>query len=158
MKRFLRKTVLFVLVPAIILCFIDAVLPPTFFSYRSAEGIQYKSGIVPHFGYFYPNTTSEMLAQGDLCFHTKYRQYRKEVWHIDALGFRNDSVLQDPDIIIIGDSFIGGFNGTQDELFSKQLDTALGGGVKIYNMAPSTVSNFDKLLKTGLLKKPKLII
>lgn len=158
MKRFLKKTFFFAFLPVLIIGTTEAILSPTFFTYRSGEGLQYKSGMVPHFGHFHTNSKAEMIAQGDLCFYTKYSKRIKEFWQIDDLGYRNDSVIQKPDILIIGDSFIGGHNSTQSELFSKILAEALGENVRIYNMAIATLSQFDKLLKMGILKKPKLII
>ena len=68
MKTFLRN-ILFFLVPIICLMVLEALLPPTTFSFRPFEGLTYATK-VPRRSSLYPNSKVSMIAFGDLCHHT----------------------------------------------------------------------------------------
>ena len=146
----------FVLIPVFIWGVIEALLPITFFTHRHWESIFFQTK-VPAKTEIYPNVSSSMDAVGDLCFNTKYKVVKHEVWITDKLGFRNDSFTEQPDILFIGDSFTAGTGLSQDEIISNKVKKKLS-GVTVYNMAPSNFDEFDRHFKLGLIKKPKLII
>jgi hypothetical protein len=99
-----------------------------------------------------------MNAVGDMCHHTKNAIIKHEIWKTDKLGFRNDAFIDSSDILFIGDSFIEGSALTQVDILSNQVRRIYREKIKVYNLAPSSFNEFDKLLKTGVIKKPKLIV
>jgi len=150
---------LFFAIPLAIIGIAEAfVLPPNFFTHRSWEALIYKNP-VPHMGAFYPNMHTTMSEQGDLGFNTRYGVTKQQVqWITDQLGFRNDSFIEDPDVLFIGDSFIAGIALSQEETISNRLAAALDKKVKVYNMAPSSFANFNFFYKSNIVKKPRIII
>ncbi len=106
----------------------------------------------------YPNISSSINAAGDLCHHTSHAIIKREFWKTDKFGFRNNDFIEDPDIVLIGDSFIAGCGLSQDEIISDRLRYKLNGNMRIYNMAPGSFSDFDEYFSKGLIKKPKIII
>lgn len=157
MKVFLKKALLFIVIPIISLGVIEAMLPITFFAFRHFEAVRFETN-VPHKTSMYPNISSSMLAVGDLCHHTKYAVIKKEIWKTDKLGYRNDTFYASPDVLIIGDSFTMGSGLSQEETLSSKLESKSNNKLKVYNMATTTMSEFDKQLKLGVINKPKLLI
>jgi alginate O-acetyltransferase complex protein AlgJ len=157
MSRFLKKVFVFILIPFILWIIVEESLPITFFTSRHYEAVFFRSS-VPHKYQMYPNVSSKMNAVGDLCHHTKLAIIKKEDWKTDKIGFRNDNFIEQPDILIIGDSYIMGTSLSQENTLTNQLNSKFGCKVKVYNMAPSTFTEFNSLLKQGILKKPKIII
>jgi hypothetical protein len=157
MKKFIKKIFLFLFIPVIITATIEELLPVTFFTHRPWEALEFHTSI-PHNSKFYPNTTASMDAQGDLCYNTDKAVLRRESWITDKLGYRNDSFIQQPDILFIGDSFIAGCSLNQNETITNRVRYKLNDKTKVYNMAPCTFSEFDKYIKEGLIKKPRIII
>jgi len=158
-KKFLKRTALFVLLPLFILSITEAyILPPNFFTYRVWEAIVYKNP-VPHLGSFYPNTHIKMDEQGDLAARTRYAVVKKNIeWSIDELGFRNDSFVEDQDLLLIGDSFTAGLTLNQDETITRRVKVLLGGKAKVYNIAPASFGDFAFLYQNKFLAKPKVVI
>ncbi|MBP1639846.1 MAG: alginate o-acetyltransferase AlgJ [Bacteroidetes bacterium] len=157
MKHFLRKFLLFTS-PILLLWITEAfILPPNFFTYRLWESLRYSSQI-PRVGPFYPNITLDMTEQGDLGHHTANAMDKKVVWKTDEWGFRNDRFIADPDVLIIGDSFVAGTGLSQDQTLTARLTALTGGKLKIYNMAPSSLDDMIYLMKNGIMHKPKLLI
>lgn len=157
MKTFLKKIALFIFIPIILCVITEAVLPFTFFTHRHWEALPFMSNI-PKNTDFYPNMKSSMIAVGDLCHHTINAIPKKEIWITDKLGFRNDEFVDQPDILFIGDSFTGGTSLSQDQTIAYRVKSKFNNKLKVYSMAPSSFSTFDRYFKTGVLKKPKLII
>ena len=156
MKVFLQNIFLFIS-PIIFLLVIEALLPPTLFTFRSWEGISFNSRIYTH-SPFYPDTKIYTNAVGDLCHHTNKATVKTEYWITDKLGFRNDEFVDEADILFIGDSFIAGSSLSQDETISNRVKSKYKTRQKVYNMAPSSISRFKYYLETGVIKKPKLVI
>lgn len=155
MKLFLKRVVFFVVTPVALLLIGCIILPARMFVYRPWEALKFAT--VPSYASFYPDRELELEAVGDLCHHTAYSIKRKEYWKTDEQGFRNSQFFREADLFIVGDSFIAGTGMTQDNTVSSQImkiDTSL----KTYNMAPSSMSEFDRLLKLGIIKKPKVLI
>jgi alginate O-acetyltransferase complex protein AlgJ len=156
MKKFLLMLLVF-FVPVLVLMVVEVMIPPNMFSFRPWEGLKY-STTVTTYCQFYPNQSIEMDAVGDLAHHTDKAVHRTERWVTDKLGYRNDAFIEQADVLIIGDSFIAGTGLTQDDLLSNKLQSKMGKGFKIYNMAPSSFAKFDYFLRLGIIKKPKMII
>jgi alginate O-acetyltransferase complex protein AlgJ len=155
MSYFLKKLILFIFIPTLIWGITEALLPITFFTHRHFEAVGFIK--VPAKTSMYPNISSSMDAVGDLCFHTKNQIIKHEVFLTDKLGFRNDEFIEEPDILFIGDSFIEGSSLSQDEIISNKVSKKLN-GKKVYNMAVSDLSHFDRFLQLGIIKKPKMLI
>jgi alginate O-acetyltransferase complex protein AlgJ len=150
---------MFVLVPIVLVGLTEALLlPPTFFTYRTWEALVFKNPI-PHMGSFYPNMKTEMSEQGDLAFHSNFAEIRDNiVWKTDELGYRNNTFIKQPDVVIVGDSFMAGVTLSQENTFANLLDGELPKKISVYNMSPSTFGNFDFLLSSGVIGRPKLVI
>jgi hypothetical protein len=158
MKTFLRN-ILYFFAPFICLLVIEAFLPPTSFSFRPYEGLTFGTK-VPRRSSLYPNSKVSMIAFGDLCHHTNKAIAKPEFWITDKLGFRNDEFIEEADILFIGDSFFAGASLSQDEIISNRVKSKSNNKIKVYNISPSSpsFSLFAYFLKTGLIKKPKLVI
>lgn len=157
MQKFIQKICLYILLPLSILMIAEAFSPMTLFTHRHFEAIRYGSS-VPHLHTHYPNFTSDFEAVGDLCHHTKKAIKKNEFWISDSIGFRNDTFIKHADILFIGDSFIQGNTLSQDNTITNKVNKKLHGKYKSYNMASSTLSEFDKYLTLGIIKKPKLLV
>jgi hypothetical protein len=157
MALFLRKIFLILIVPVIFLMGLEIVLPVTLFTHRHFEAISF-STLVPHNSGSFPNIRSKMNAVGDLCHHSKFAVIKKEVWNTDKLGFRNNDFIADPDVLIIGDSFIMGSGLSQDETITNQVQSKIGNKVKIYNLATCTFFDFKNYYAVNIFKKPKVLI
>jgi len=155
MKRFFRLLLIFT-IPILLVCILDSViLSPVIFTNRVWEGLSFKDEMsMP----FYPNQSIKMQEIGDLGFHTKAAVIKDVVWKTDRLGYRNDSVITDPDILIVGDSFVAGSTLTQDSTLTNTLIRLTKHKYKIYNIAPVQFSTCVSLLNKGIIKRPKLII
>lgn len=153
MKKFIIKSLLFILPLSIF--FIEGFLPLDTFTYRPWETLLYKTKSSIAFP-FYPNKNIDMLSVGDLCHHTKYAIQKRENWITDKLGYRNDTFIYNPDVVIIGDSFVAGSSLEQDSTLTNLLKNKLD--LKIYNIAPAEFNDFINLLKNKVIKKPKLVI
>jgi hypothetical protein len=157
MKRFLKRFALFAS-PILFVWMLEAfILPPNFFTYRLWESLRYSSQI-PRVGPFYPNITLEMTEQGDLGHHTARAVEKRVEWKTDEWGFRNDRFIADPDVLIVGDSFVAGTGLSQDQTLTAQLTAMTGHRLKIYNMAPATLDDMVFLMQNGIMHKPKLLI
>ena len=106
---------------------------------------------------FYPNQQLQMTSVGDLCHHTPYAIEKEEDWITDKLGFRNDHFIEEPDVVLVGDSFMVGAALPQDSTLTNLLK-AKAGDLQFYNMAPSTFSGFIRAMENGTLRKPKVLI
>jgi hypothetical protein len=161
MKKFLGKLLAFSIVPLLIIL-TDLVLPLNTFTFREWEALQ---NHYPNYSYgsFYPNQEISMTEYGDLGRHTPYAIAKPTSWRTDRLGFRNDQYIADPDIVLIGDSFIAGSSLTQDQTLGNQLQHLLASSTvipkyKVYNIAPEPFEKFDKLLRAGKIQTPALAI
>lgn len=153
MKRFIINVFLFVLPFSILI--IELILPINYFTYRPWEALLYSSKTGIAFP-FYPNQHLKMNAVGDLAHHTKYSVLKKEDWITDELGYRNNTFIKKPKILLIGDSFITGTGLTQDSTITNILMNKLN--IDVYNLAPSNFNDFISLLNNKKIEKPKLVI
>ncbi|WP_374441855.1 hypothetical protein [Epilithonimonas sp.] len=157
MKKFILRTFLFSL-PFLAVEIAQAFLPINFFTHRLHEAIIYSSKNIPHNYPIYPNQKGKMTGYGDLCFNTKYAIPKDESYITDELGFRNDKFIKNPDIIIIGDSYTMGATLNQSQLLANQMMKNSDHKYSVYGMAPVNFSILDKMLKLGVINKPKYII
>jgi hypothetical protein len=157
MRLFLKKLGLYILLPVFIWGLIEAILPVTTFTHRHFEATSFRTSL-PKQTVWYPNINSKMNAVGDLCHHSKYAIRKEEIWRTDNIGFRNDAFISNPDILIVGDSFVIGSGLTQDETLTNQMKSRLKDKWKVYNLSTCTFSDYIKYYNDGIFKKPKLII
>lgn len=136
--------------------FLEPFISLSTFTFRPHESLlYYHSGAgMP----FYPNHRLFMKSEGDLCANTEYAVKKDELWLTDHLGYRNNEYVFDPDVLIIGDSFILGTSISQDSTLTNLLSGRLSGKLEIYNLAPATFHDFVSLLEGKALSKPEVII
>lgn len=156
MKRLIIKLLFFVL-PILGWLIIEGFLPPNTYTYRPWEALKFQT-VFSIRKFFHPNTTVQMKSSGELCHHTKFSTYKDELWKTDKLGNRNDAFIEDPDILIIGDSFVAGILITQDSTITNQLQNIMGESYSVYNFIPAFLTKFEYYLKNNLIQKPDLII
>lgn len=157
MKRFIVKIFIFTF-PVLLWFTIEGFLPSSVFTWRPWEALLFNYYRFSFGKVFYPYSDLQMNTVGQLCHHTKYSITKMEKWKTDKSGNRNDVFIEDPDILLIGDSFVVGGALTQDSTFTKQLQYYLGDSLKVYNIAPAEFSVLDYYLKKKIIKKPKLVI
>ncbi|MBB3696803.1 hypothetical protein KMW28_22820 [Flammeovirga yaeyamensis] len=159
LNKFLKRIIYYFLIPFLVYCFIEGVLPATTYTFRYAEGLQFKSRLrIPHLTSNYPNIDSKGTAEGDLCHHTSNAIVKKEDWKTDKLGFRNNQFIEQADIILIGDSYIQGVGLSQEETLGNQIITKSDSTISVYSMGPSSIVEFIRLMNLGLIKPPKVMI
>lgn len=132
-------------------------LPINYFTHRNWEALLLQSKI-PFYGPYFPNVNIQSVEVGDLAYYTEFAINKKVIWKTDELGFRNEVVINKPDILVIGDSFIAGTSLSQEQTFTNQLSKEFHGKFEIYNFAPSSFSYWVRLMEQGTLKKPKYLI
>jgi len=133
-------------------------LPIYAFTHKFYESPLYRSSIIPHNFPLYANQKGRMTGVGDLCFDTPYEIYKNEDYITDQLGFRNDQFIENPDVIIIGDSFTMGATLSQSQILANQMMKNSGNRYSVYGIAPADFSVLDKMLKLNLIRKPKYVI
>lgn len=154
MNKFIHKILIFCV--AFIPFGLEVFLPLNTFTFRPDEALLYAhSGL----GFpFYPNHEIEMQSQGDLAAFSKYSIAKDLFWITDSLGYRNNKFIHDPDIVIIGDSFVLGSSLTQDSTITNLLFSKFHHKLKIYNLAFASITEFKVLLDNSIIQKPKLLI
>ena len=156
MKRFILNVTYFSAFVLILMSIIEIVTPSEFTTYRSWEALKAESKGM-FIGPFYPNKNVRRNEYGDLAHHTKYEVLKKDVyWQTDALGFRNKEVIDQPDLVFLGQSNIAGCSVSQNENISSQVSKI--SGLSSYNMAPYSFPEFTRLLDQGIIKKPKVVV
>jgi len=158
MTQFLKRLLIFILLPISILWIVEVFcLPINYFTHRNWEALLLHSKI-PLYGPFCPNVKIKSIEVGDLAYNSEFAIDKNVIWKTDELGFRNEAVIKEPDILIIGDSFIAGTSLSQEQTFTNQLSKEYEGKLKIYDIAPSSFSYWVRLMEQGTLKKPKYVI
>jgi len=153
MKKYLIRVIIF-FCPIVFLLSFELFLPLNFFTYRPWEALIYeKNGMK-----FVPNQKLPMISVGDLCAYTNYAIKKNELWITDNLGFRNNSFISNPDVLVIGDSFIVGCSLHQDSILTNTLNKKTKGSLTFYNIASATFSDFIQLLNLQIIQKPKIVI
>ena len=156
MKKFLIK-ILFFISPVVLWVLFEGFSPVDLFTYRPWEAIVFKTRM-GNGKCFYPEMQISMTSVGDLCHHTPWEVKKYETWTTDALGYRNDSVITSPDIIIIGDSFITGSGLVQDSTLVNLIETLSDNTATAYAIAPGIFQDYTDFYNAGTFKKPKLLV
>lgn len=107
---------------------------------------------------YYPKHSISMISEGDLCYYTSHAVQKNELWITDEIGYRNNRFYNDPDVILIGDSFLLGISITQDSILSNLLMSKSNTELKIYNLSQATFADFVTLLSHGTFNVPKIIV
>jgi hypothetical protein len=144
-------------VPVMAIVLVEILVPVTAFVYRPWEAIVFSTRVADYSPPFYPNAAMKMVSVGDLCHHTRNAISKEEDWKIDELGFRNDTLIVDADILIVGDSYVAGTSLDQEHTIGNQLKKC-DPGIKVYCMAPWSMQAFMEYLNAGKIKKPKQLI
>lgn len=154
MKKFLSKIFWFSL-PLIVLFGIELFVPSSLYSHRVWEVLLFDT-VPENFSQFYPNQNICMNSQGDLAYNTVNAINKKECWTTNKLGFRNDSFIEEPDIIILGQSFaVGALNNQNETLANTIMEKS---NYSCYSFAPASLSQLDYYLKNEIIKKPKYLV
>jgi len=119
-----------------------AILPLDAYYFRPWE---YMTGS-NRFGLPRTNESVTIKAHGDLSNMLgvrRYRQYRIVTSTVDERGHRNAPITQhiDPDIVVVGNSFMYGAGTNDEETFTSQLQRRLT-GKKITAEVPVNISDF----------------
>jgi hypothetical protein len=158
MRYLVVKFGLFIL-PIIIIPIIETFfLPVNFFNYRTWEALAFMNKNYKSEGPFYPNYQIEMDEEGDLAFHTPQAILKKTQWITDEIGYRNNQFIQNPDILLIGDSFFAGSSLDQSETLNNKLQSKLDTSKSVYTIAPASFKDFYSLYNRNIIHKPKTII
>jgi hypothetical protein len=153
MKKYLIKVLLFIMPLSLLL--IEGFLPDNEFTYRPWEALVYIKKEGAAFP-FYPNRSVDMTSEGDLCHHTDRAIKKRENWITDKLGYRNNTFIEDPDIVLIGDSFIAGSSLPQDSTLANLIKYKTN--LKVYSIAPANINDFLCLVSQKIIRKPKTLI
>jgi len=141
MKKFVFKSVLF-LVPFLVAIGIELfVLPIDFFTFRVWEALVIRKyrNILP--GEFYPNMEITKIEEGDLAHHTRFTHKRKVRWVTDRYGYRKQNTNRSRhEVVVIGDSNIAGSGVTQEDILSEVLEKKLG--MSVYPISPGSLDTF----------------
>ncbi len=155
MKRFLFKSILFLL-PFILALLVELfILPIDFFTFRVWEALLVKKCRTFFAGHFYPNIEICKIEEGDLVPHTKFAVKKKVRWVTDRYGYRKQNTdVRKHEVVIIGESNIAGICLSQEEILSEVLEGRLK--VSVYPYAP--VGGINSFLKDERFVKNSPVI
>lgn len=155
MKKTVIKIMLFGL-PILTLGIAEILLPVTFFATRPHEALLYRhNGIgMP----YYPNQKVKMMSIGDLCTITGYPVKKNDLWITDEIGYRNDVYINEPDVLLFGDSFLLGAGLPQDSMLTNLLAGKGSPDIKYYSLAHASINDFIVLMKNGVIEKPQMLV
>lgn len=156
MKKLIIKIAVFA-VPILLWFIIEGFLPSNTYTWRPWEAMLFQS-VFSMGDFYHPNQEIDMKSVGDLCYQTPYALPKHERWKTDIIGYRNDTYIPDPDILIMGDSYAVGDRITQDSTITNLLKSDLQHPLKVYNITPSEFSVLDYCLNYKKINKPKLLI
>ncbi|HBZ68782.1 MAG TPA: hypothetical protein DEP35_03135 [Deltaproteobacteria bacterium] len=96
----------------------------------------------PETEFFYPNLTVEMTEVGDLGFRAwipSLQRPRAGLFSTDRYGFRNPQGIEQPRVVLLGDSFVAGSGLRDDQTLAAQLGRLLG--EPVYSVACETANS-----------------
>jgi len=141
MKKFVIKSVLFLL-PFLAAMGIELfVLPIDFFTFRVWEALIISKfrNVLP--GEFYPNMKVTKIEEGDMAHHTRFTHKRRVTWYTDRYGYRKQNTSRNKhEVVVIGDSNIAGSGLTQEDILSEVLEKKLK--VSVYPISPGSIDTF----------------
>lgn len=156
MKKFVMKSLLFLLPLAILYAAELFVIPIDQFCYRGLEALRVMRFKPVLRGYLYPNMDIETTGQGDLGFYTSYAKFKKERWITDPYGYRTEGGLGERyDVVILGDSFSLSPGTLQENSFAAALERKSG-----LNVYPYATRYFPEFMaeKRFMDSPPKYVI
>ena len=139
MDRILQNGLISITAISLSVVAVDLILRPTFahkLHYSPMNITSHKLPELPIVGRWDANLHIDTEGYGDLAAmvgEPAVRELRNIVFRTDAYGFRNMPDSHPIDVLILGDSFPAGGGTTQEEIFSRVLETAYG--VHTYNLA-----------------------
>lgn len=134
------------------------VLPINFFTFRAWEALKVQK-IYPTSGPFYPNIEIVMQEEGDLAHHTKLAIKKDVIWQTDIYGQRKkNNNINKYDIVIVGESNIGGSTLTQKDTIAQVLERNLG--LKVYPFVDNDVPPINGFFNNNrfMINPPKIVI
>ncbi|MBJ6725948.1 alginate O-acetyltransferase AlgX-related protein [Geomesophilobacter sediminis] len=154
MKKLLWKLTLFCL-PLLLVSAAATLLPLNFFTFKLWEAlvVRWRNPLLS--GPFYPSRRMAMVEEGDLGHGTRYAIRRNAIWETDRYGFRAKERSENPEIVVVGDSYIVGTSLSQDETFAERLRQQLGRSV--YPYAPKDLNSFLRDARFAV-HPPKVVI
>jgi len=110
---------------------------------------------------FEPNESLSMKSIGDLGRESwiRARQIERDVaFTTDEWGFRNPTRIEEPEVVILGDSFVVGSGLTDDETISVRLSERLG--TPVYNFGTEILDSLRIYLQEERFerKPPKILV
>ncbi|RPH76842.1 MAG: hypothetical protein EHM80_13785 [Nitrospiraceae bacterium] len=129
----------------------------SYLHYSPANMFSRKLPNLPILGRWDANVTYRGQAYGDLAAmkgEREYQETREVIFQTDHLGFRNGTVHEPIDLIVLGDSFTAGIGTSQDKIFSRVLERVYGRSV--YNMGYPG-GPYDEYLNFAI-ESPKLAL
>jgi hypothetical protein len=96
----------------------------------------------PESEFFYPNLRVEMTEIGDLGFRSwipRLQHPRAGLFSTDRYGFRNPQGIEQPRVVLLGDSFVAGAGLRDDQTLAAQLGQLLG--EPVYSLACETANS-----------------
>lgn len=155
MNRFLKEVSLF-------LAIFGAVnlvnfLPAEWYTYRNWEALSfYRLGQLSY-GAFYSNESTLRTEVGDLAHHSEFEEHKDNVyWRTDLLGNRNDGFVQEPDVVLVGDSDLAGSGVSQEDTLGSLISR--GGVFSAYSIAPRGMEVLLQLLAHKVIEAPRVVV
>lgn len=96
----------------------------------------------PESEFFFPNLTVEMAEVGDLGYRAwipSLQHPRAGSFSTDRFGFRNPQGIEQPRVVLLGDSFVAGAGVRDDQTLAAQLGRLLG--EPVYSLACETANS-----------------
>ncbi|GAA4276510.1 alginate O-acetyltransferase AlgX-related protein [Aquimarina mytili] len=156
MKRFLTDLLYFASFVAAFILLIEIIIPESAITYSPLEANKVKSKDL-FIGPFYPNNKSIRDGYGDLTHHTEHAILKKNIlWDTDQLGFRNETLIEFPEVMFLGTSNIAGYSVSQEKNISNQVSNF--SGLSTYNIAPYSFNKFTQLIDAKIVNKPKVLV
>lgn len=156
MKKFVAKSLLFLLPVILIYAAEIFIIPIQTFCYRGLEALRvYRFTSVLH-GYLYPDMNMETTGQGDLGLYTSHAVFKKEHWITDPYGYRTEGTADEHyDVVILGDSFTLSPGTLQENSLAAVLEKKTG-----LNVYPYATKYFEDFMteKRFMDSPPKYLV
>src|SRR5713226_1304628 len=126
MKSFVARVFVFLL-PCLLAQALELfILPIDYFTFNVWVALKTRRFETLIRGEFYPNMTVSKVEVGDISPHSRFAVPKHVTWFTDRYGFRkkNNQVAR-YEIVIVGDSYVGGSSLTQDDMLSEVLSRKL---------------------------------
>lgn len=125
--------------------------PPPVFSYRPEELFLNHWPPMPALGRFRPDAYFDAVTYGELAAMSgrlEYREYRHLRFRSDHFGFPNESIPEQANVILLGDSFGAGSATSQDKTWASLLHSHYAAAV--YNLSMPDCGPWQELMNLKL--------